>query len=180
VARQAWQPCWGTWRPEVGDGTIAWPPPGPPGQGVRTDLIVAPGQQFRSGRALASQTSDAHTGHHVVLLQTPADVVLLQTPAAAKTADTVVKLSAEPSRAVTRIRSVGQSRGVRVRCVPAGENAPAEADLTRIQAERGTSQRGPERINRHDPIKKPRGRRISRTASPLSRGVTTPDLPEGI
>jgi hypothetical protein len=63
---------------------------------------------------------------------------------------------------------------------PAGENAPAQADLTRIQAERDTSQRGRERANRQGPIEKPRRRRSSSSASPLSRGVTTPDLPEGI
>ena len=63
----------------------------------------------------------------------------------------------------------------------AGENAPARAHLTRIQAERDTSQRGRERANRQEPIEKPRRRRSrSSSASPLSRGVTTPDLPEGI
>ena len=35
---------------------------------------------------------------------------------------------------------------------PAGENAPAEVDLARIQAERDTSQRGPEPINRQSRI----------------------------
>jgi hypothetical protein len=212
VARQARQPRWGTWRPNVGDGTVRWPPPGRPGQGIMTDLVFAPGPRIKCGRAPASQRSGAHTGHDVVLLQTPADVVLLQTPAAAKTADTGVKLSAEASRVVTSVRSVSHPHGVRVRCgrnapgptapmayerhlaattsghrpsqpapvAPAGENAPAKVDLARIQAERGTSQRGPERINRQQPIKKPCRRRISRSASPLSRGVTTPDLPEGI
>jgi hypothetical protein len=63
---------------------------------------------------------------------------------------------------------------------PAGEDAPAEVDLARFQAERDASQRRQERINRQKLIKKPRRRRISRSASPLFRGVTTADLPEGI
>jgi hypothetical protein len=206
VARQARQPRWGTWRPNVGDGTVRWPPPGRPGQGIMTDLIFTPGPRIKCGRALAFQKSGAHTGHHVVLLQTPA---------VTKTADTGVKLSAEASCVVTGIRSVSHSHGVRVRCrrhasgptaplayerhleggylgapardgpqpapvALAGANTPAKVDLARIQTERGTSQRGPERINRQQPIKKPCRRRISRSASPLSRGVTTPDLPEGI
>jgi hypothetical protein len=172
VARQAQQPRWGTWRPDAGGGTVLWPPPGRPGPGVMTDLVFAPGQRIKCGRAIASQRSGAHTDHHVVLLQTLADVVLLQTPAAEKAADTGVELSAEASREVGRFRSAIRP--------PAAENAPAKVDLARIQAERDTSQRGPERINRHEPIKKPRRRRISRSTSPLPRGVTTPDLPEGI
>lgn len=183
MARQAWQPRRGTWRPYARDGTVLWHPPGRPGQGIMTDLIFAPWQRIRCGWALASQGSGAHTGDQVVLLQTPA---------AAKTADTGVKLSAEASREVTGIRTGIHSRGVCVRC---GRNAPGataprayerhrevttEADLARIQIERETSQRGPERINRQELINKPRRRRIRRSASPLSRGVTTPDLPEGI
>ena len=62
---------------------------------------------------------------------------------------------------------------------PAGETAPAQVDFARIQAVRDTSQPGPERTSRQEPIEKPRWRRSS-SASPLSRGVTTPDLPEGI
>ena len=107
VARQAWQPRWGTWRPNVGDGTVLRHPPGCPGQGIMTDLVFAPGQRTKCGWALASQGSAAHTGHHVVLLQTPA---------AAKTADTGVKLSADPSRVVTGIRPASHSHGVRLRC----------------------------------------------------------------
>jgi hypothetical protein len=199
VARQAWQLRWSTWRPNVGDGTVLWHPPGCPGKGIMTELIFAPGQRIRCGWGRAPQGSDAHTGDHVVLLQTPA---------AAKAADTGVKLSAEASRVATGIRFVSYSHGVRVRrgrhargptapqddysgapamngsqpapFAPAGGNAPATVDLASIQAEHDTSQRGQERINRQEPIKKPRRRRISRSASPLSRGVTTPDLPEGI
>ena len=62
----------------------------------------------------------------------------------------------------------------------AGDNAPAEADLARIQAERDTSQRGPELINHQSRIAKPRRRRIRRSAVAYVRGVTAPDLPEGI
>jgi hypothetical protein len=205
MARQARQPRWGTWRPNVGDGTGLWHP-GCPGQGIMTEVIRAPAQRIRCGWVLASQRASAHTGHNVVLLQTPA---------APSTAGTGVKLSAQASCVVTGIRSVSHSHGVRLRCArntpgpmgpmayerhlagaylgepamngpqpdpvaPAGENAPAEVDLARIQAKRGTSQRGQERINRQDPIKKSRRRRASRSAPPLSRGVTTPDLPEGI
>lgn len=162
MARQAWQPRWGTWRPNVGDdSTVRWPPQGCPGQGIMTDLILAPGQRTKCRRVVAFRRSGAHTGHDVALLQTPA-VALLQTPAAAKTAGTGVKLSAETSRVAAGVRSVSHPHGVRLRCG------------------RGTSQRGHERINRQEPIRKPRRRRISRSASPLSRGVTTPDLPEGI
>jgi hypothetical protein len=39
---------------------------------------------------------------------------------------------------------------------PAGEDAPAEVDLARFQAERDASQRRQERINRQKLIKKPR------------------------
>jgi len=162
VARQAWQPRWGTWRPNVGDdGTVRWHPQGCPGQGIMTDLIFAPGQRTKCRRVLAFRRSGAHTGHYVALLQTPA-ATLLQTPAATKIADPGVKLSAEPPRVVTGVRSVNHAHGVRIRCG------------------RDTSQRGQERVNRQEPIQQPRRRRISRSASPLSRGVTTPDLPEGI
>jgi hypothetical protein len=112
VARQACQPRWGTRWPNVGDGTVLWHPPGCPGKGIMTELIFAPGQRIRCGRALASQRSGAHTGH---------DAVLLQTQAAAKTADAGVKLSADASRVVTGVRSVSHSHAVRVRC---GRNAP--------------------------------------------------------
>ena len=63
---------------------------------------------------------------------------------------------------------------------PAGDNAPAEVDLTRIQAERDTSQRGQERISSQSRIKKPRRRRTSRSAVAPVQGVTASDLPEGI
>jgi hypothetical protein len=161
VARQAWQPRCGPWRPKTGDGTVPWPLPDRPGQGIMTELVSSTGGRIRCRKVLAFQRSGAHTGHYVALLQTPA-AALLQTPAAAKIADPGVKLSAEPSRVVTGVRSVSHAHGVRLR------------------RGRDTSQRGQERISRHEPIEKPRRRRISRSASPLSRGVTTPDLPEGI
>jgi hypothetical protein len=63
---------------------------------------------------------------------------------------------------------------------PAGENAPAEVDLARIQAERDASQRGQQRINSQSRIKKPRRRRTSRSAVAPVQGVTASDLPEGI
>jgi len=63
---------------------------------------------------------------------------------------------------------------------PAGENAPAEVTLARIQAERDASQREQERINRQEPIKKPRRRRIRRSAVAPVQEVTASDLPEGI
>ena len=223
---QAQQSRWGTWRPDLGDGTGLQDPPGRSGApGVMTDLVLAPGPRIKYGRAIASHRSGAHTdldvvllqtSADVVLLQTPADLVLLQTPAAEKTADTGVKLSAEASREVSGFRSANRShvrvgrerpvpgptapmaykphpRGDRFRApsmngsqpasfAPAGESAPARADLTRIRAERDTSQPGRERAIRQEPIEKPRRRRSrsSSSASPLSRGVTTPDLPEGI
>jgi hypothetical protein len=220
VTGQAQQSRWGTWRPNLGDGTGLQHPPGRSrGHGVMTDLVLAPGQRIKCGPAIASQRSGAHTDRYVVLLQTSADVVLLQTPAAKKTADTGVKLSAEASREVSGFRSANRSR-VRLRrerpvsgptapvayerhprgdrfgspsmngsqpvpFAPAGENAPAKVDLARIQAERDTSQPGPERTNQQEPIEKPPRRRSSSSSSsssalPLSRGVTTPDLPEGI
>jgi hypothetical protein len=223
VARQAWQPRCGPWRPKTGDGTVPWPLPDRPGQGIMTELVSSTGGRIRCRKVLAFQRSGAHTDRDVVLLQTsadvvllqtPADVVLLQTPAAEKTAGTGVKLSAEASREVSGFRSANRSH-VRVRrerpvpgptapmayerhprgdglgspsmngsqpapFAPAGENTPAKVDLARIKAERDTSQRGPAPANRQDPIKKPPRRRSSRSASPLSRGVTTPDLPEGI
>lgn len=174
MARQAWQPRWGTRRPNVGDSTVRWPPPGCPGQGIMTELIFAPGQQIRCVPALASQRSGAHTGRHVVLLQTLA---------AAKAADTGVKLSAEASRVPTRDNYSGapaMNGSQPAPVAPPGENAPATVDLASIQAAHDTSQRGQELTNRQEPINKPRRRRISRSASPLSRGVTTPDLPGGI
>jgi hypothetical protein len=171
VARQAQQPRWGTWRPNAGDGTVLRPPPGRPGPEVTTDRVFAPGQRIKSGWALASRRSDAHTGDHVVLLQTLAGRSTAPDPGSGQTADTGVKLSAEPSRVVTGIRSVTHSRGVRAR---RRRHAPGP------MADRDTSPRGPERINRQDPIQKPRRRRVNESASPLSRGVTTPDLPEGI
>jgi hypothetical protein len=62
---------------------------------------------------------------------------------------------------------------------PAGDNAPAEVDLTRIQAERDTSH-----VDKNQSTvksnRKPRRRRIRRSAVASVRGVTAPDLPEGI
>jgi hypothetical protein len=132
-----------------------------------TELIFAPGQRSKCGPTLVSQESGAHSG---------SSVVLFQTPAAGETADNGVKLSAEASHVAAGIRSASRSDCVRVQA----PDIPAEVDLAGIQAERHASQRGQERINRQEPIKKPRRRRISRSASPLFRGVTTPDLPEGI
>jgi hypothetical protein len=173
VARQAWQPRRGTWRPNVRDRTCSLAPAGLPWPGM-TELLLAPGQRDRCGWVLACRRSGAHTGH---------DVVLLQTLAAAKTADTGVKLSAEASRAATRDNYSGapaMNGSQPAPLAPAGGNAPATVDLASIQAAHDTSRRGQERANRQEPINKPRRRRISRSASPLSRGVTTPDLPEGI
>jgi hypothetical protein len=214
VTGQAQQSRWGTWWPNLGDGTGLQHPPGRSGgHGVMADFVLAPGPRIKCSRAIASHRSGAHTDPDVVLLQTSADVVLLQTPAAEKSADAGVKLSAEASREVSGFRSASRSH-VRVRrerpvpgptgpmaherqprgdrfgspsmngsqlapFPPAGETAPAKVDLARIQAERDISQPGPERTDKHEPIEKPRRRRSS-SASPLSRGVTTPDLPEGI
>lgn len=161
MARQTWQPRQSTWRTDAGPGTVLRHPPGRPGKSIMTDLIFTPGQRIKYRRVLALQRSGAHTGHYVALLQTPA-ATLLQTPAATKIADPGVKLSAEPPRVASGVRSVSHAHGARIRCG------------------RDTSQRGQERINRQEPIQQPRRRRISRSASPLSRGVTTPDLPEGI
>src|SRR5579863_3310428 len=94
VARQAWQICPGTWRLNIGNGAVLWHRPGCPGEGIMTEPVFAPGQRFKCRWVLVSQESGAHTGH---------DVVLLQTPAAAGTADTGVKLSAAASRAGTSI-----------------------------------------------------------------------------
>jgi hypothetical protein len=67
---------------------------------------------------------------------------------------------------------------------PAGDNAPAEVDLTRIQAERDTSQRDTSHVDKNQSTvksnRKPRRRRIRRSAVASVRGVTAPDLPEGI
>jgi len=173
MARQARQICRGTRRLNPGGGAVLRHRPGRLGKGIITELIFAPGQRPKCGRALVSQESGAHTGN---------DVELLQTPAARETADKRVKLSAEASHAVTGIRSgaLAMSGSQPAPVAPAGENAPAEVVLARIQAERDASQRGQQRISRQEPIKKPRWRRIRRSASPLFRGVTTPDLPEGI
>jgi hypothetical protein len=206
VARQARQIRRGTRRLNAGDRAVPWHRPGCLGKGIITELIFAPGQRPKCGRALVPQGSAAHIGN---------DTELLQTQAAAQTADKRVKLSAEASHAVTGIRPPARSHGLRARCgrhapgptapmayerhlavttsgasaingpqpapvAPAGENSPAEVVLARIQAERDASQRGQQRISRQEPIKKPRRRRIRRSASPLFRGVTTPDLPEGI
>jgi hypothetical protein len=112
-------------------------------------------------RPLVSQESDAHTGN---------GEVLLQTPAAAQTADKGVMLSADTSHLVTSIRPVS----------PAGEYAPAAADLAPIQAERVASQHGQERITRQEPIKVAAPATHQQKCVALFRGVTTADLPEGI
>jgi len=164
VARQAWQICRGTWRLNVGNGAVLWHRPDCPSKGIMTEPILTPGQRPRCGWALVPRGSRAHTGN---------DVVLLQTRATAETAANGVKLSAEASRVVT----ASHSHGIRVRYA---RNPPAEVDLARIRAERNASQSGPERISSQGRIKKPCRRRIRRSASPLFRGVTTPDLPEGI
>jgi hypothetical protein len=188
VARQAWQICRGTWPLNAGNGAVLWHRPGCRGKGIMTELILTPGQRSRCGRVLVSQGSGAHTGN---------DVVLLQTPVAQETANGV-ELSAGASHVVTGIRSANHSHGVRVmvrtQCpwsdsldgsrpapvAPAGENAPAEVDFARIRAERNASQGRQERINSQSRIKKPRRRRIRRSAVPPVQGVTAPDLPEGI
>src|ERR1700722_3375915 len=77
-----------------------------------TELIFAPGQRSKCRWVLVFQGSGAHTGNHVVLLQTPA---------VAGTADTGVKLSAEASCVVTGLRPASHSHGVRIRC---GRRAP--------------------------------------------------------
>ena len=115
MARQTRQPPRGTWRPNAGPGTVLRHPPGRPGKGIMADLIFAPGQRINCRQVLAFRRSGAHTGHYVALLQTPA-ATLLQTPAATKIADPGVKLSAEPPRVVTGVRSVNHAHGVRIRC----------------------------------------------------------------
>ena len=112
MARQAWQICPGTSRLNIGNGAVLWHRPGCSGKGIMTELIFAPGQRSKCGWVLVFQGSGAHTGDHVVLLQTPA---------AARTAGTGVKLGAEASRVVTGIRSASHSHGVRMRC---GRSAP--------------------------------------------------------
>ena len=112
MARQARQICRGTRRLNPGDGAVLRHRPGCLGTGIMTELIFAPGQRPKCGRALVSRGSAAHTGN---------DVELLQTPAARETADKRVKLSAEASHAVTGIRSVSHSHDVRARC---RRNAP--------------------------------------------------------
>jgi hypothetical protein len=107
VARHAWQICPGTWRLNIGNGAVLWPRPGCPVEGIMTEHIFAPGHRSTCEWVLVFQGFSAHTGNHVVLLQTPA---------AAGTADTGVKLSAEASRVVTGLRSASHSHGVRIRC----------------------------------------------------------------
>ena len=72
MIRQAGQTCRGTWRLSVGDGAVLWHRPGCLGAGIMTELIFASGQRSKCGGALASQGSDAHTESDQVLLQTPA------------------------------------------------------------------------------------------------------------
>jgi hypothetical protein len=206
VARQARQICRGTWRLNAGDGAVPWHRPGCPGKGIITALIFAPGQRPKCGPALVSQESAAHTGNDVELLQTPAARETadkrVKLSAEASHAVTGIRSASHPHGvrarcrrhapgptapmayerhlAVTTPGAPAINRPQPAPAAPAGENAPAEVVLARIQAERDASQCGQQRISRQEPIKKPRRRRISRSASPLFRGVTTPDLPEGI
>jgi hypothetical protein len=112
VARQAWQICPGHVAAEHRERRGSLAQAGLPWEGIMTELIFAPGHRSTCEWVLVFQGSGAHTGNHVVLLQTPA---------AAGTADTGVKLSAEASRVVTGIRSASHSHGVRIRC---GRSAP--------------------------------------------------------
>jgi hypothetical protein len=130
VARQAWQICPGTWRLNIGNGAVLWPRPGCPGEGIMTELIFAPGHRSTCEWVLVFQGSGAHTGNHVVLLQTPA---------AAGTADTGVTLSAEASRVVTGIRSASHSPGVHGRC---GRSAPGPTASMAYQQHLGVNTSG--------------------------------------
>ena len=175
MTRQAWQTCRGTWRLSVGDGAVLWHRPGCLGHGTSTELIFAPGQRPECGRALVSQGSDAHTGNHVELLQTPA---------ARKTAANGVKLSAEAPHPAAGIRPASRPHGVPVRY---GRHAPGPTAPMAYEQHPGDDHSGAPAMNgsqpapvRPEPIKKPGRRRISKNAPPLFRGVTTPDLPEGI
>ena len=130
MARQARPICPGTWRLNTGNGAVLWQRPGCPGEGIVAELVFAPGQRFKCRWVLVSQGSGAHTGNHVVLLQTPA---------AAGTADTGVKLSAEASRVVTGLRSASQSHGVRKRC---GRSAPGPTASMAYQPHLGVNTSG--------------------------------------
>jgi hypothetical protein len=204
VARQARQIRRGTRRLNAGDRAVPWHRPGCLGKGIITELSFAPGQRPKCGRALVPQGSAAHTGNDVELLQTPAARETadkrVKLSAAASHAVTGIRSASHPPAvrarcgrpwsdgpmayerhlAVTASGALAMNGPQPAPAAPAGENAPAEVVLARIQAERDASQRGQQRINRQEPIKKPRRQRISRSASPLFRGVTTPDLPEGI
>jgi hypothetical protein len=155
---------------------------------------------------LASQESDAHTESDQVLFQTPAAAetagngVKLSTEAfrvvtgirsARRSRGVRVRcerdapgptapMAYEPAPRGDYFRAPAMSGSQPAPIAPAGENAPAEVDLACIQAERDASQRGQERINRQEPIKKPRRRRIRRSAVAPVQGVTASDLPEGI
>jgi hypothetical protein len=168
-----------------------------------TELTFAPGQRSKCGWALVSQGSGAHTGDSAVLFQTPAAAetaengVKLSAEASrvvtgirsASRSDGVgircgrdapgptPPMAYEWHPGVTTPMNGSQSASV---VAPAGENAPAEVDLARTRAERGTSPRGQERISSQSRIKKPRRRRIRRSAVAPVQGVTAPDLPEGI
>jgi hypothetical protein len=206
VARQARQICRGTRRLNVGDGAVLWHRPGCLGKGIITALIFAPGQRPTCGWALVSQGSAAHTGNDVELLQTPAAGETadkgVKLSAEASHAVTGIRSAsrshgvrarcrrhaAGPTAPMTYERHLAlTTSGAPARngpqpapVAPAGENAPAGVVLARIEADRDASQCRQQRISRLEPIKKPRRQRISRSASPLFRGVTTPDLPEGI
>jgi hypothetical protein len=206
VARQAWQICRGTWRLNVGDGAVLRHRPGCRGKGIMTELVFARGQRPKCGWALVSQGSGAQTWNDVELLQTPAARETadkrVKLSAEASHAVTGIRSASHPHAvrarcgrhapgptapmayerhlALTTSGAPAMNGSQPAPVAPAGENAPAEVVLARIQAERDASQRGQQRISRQEPIKKPRRRRIRRSASPLFRGVTTPDLPEGI
>ena len=206
MARQARQICRGTWRLSVGDGAVLWHRPGCLGKGIMTELTFGAGQRPECGWVLVSQGSGAHTGNGVVLLQTPAATETADNWAtlSAEASHVVTGIRSasrshggrarcgrhapgptapmayERHLALTTSGAPAMNGPQPAPVAPAGENAPAEVVLARIQAERDASQRGQQRINRQEPIKKPRRQRISRSASPLFRGVTTPDLPEGI
>jgi hypothetical protein len=178
VARQAWQICRGTWR-------------------------LNTGQRANPGRTLVSQESGAHTVSNVRLFQTlaaaetadngvelsaEASRVVTGIRSASRSYGVRVRcgrhspgpmppMAYEWHLGVTTPMNGSQSASV---VASAGENAPAEVDLARTRAERGTSPRGQERISSQSRIKKPRRRRIRRSAVAPVQGVTAPDLPEGI
>jgi hypothetical protein len=206
VARQAWQICRDTWRLNVGDGAVLWHRPGCLGKGIMTELTFARGQRPKYGWALVSRGSRAQTWNDVELLQTLAARETadkrVKLSAEASRVVTGIRSASHPHAvrarcgrhapgptapmayerhlALTTSGAPAMNGSQPAPVAPAGENAPAEVVLARIRAERDASQRGQQRINRQDPIKKPRRRRIRRSAVAPIQGVTAPDLPEGI